>query len=734
MLGFQLRVARRAVLIAACAATAGTGLALLHVPAQAGLRLAQPSSGLTPMTFGGYTFRLPRSWPVIDVSDQQRTCVRYNRPAVYLGSPGRNEACPARLAGTTQAMLIQRGPAQARRWASENPVSRRITVTAPRIRITATFGTNPAQIEQILRSASLPRPVIREPADQAVPAGRAVPDLPASATNFHGRGFDSCTAPSAAYMRAWRRHSPYRAIGVYIGGSDRACSQPNLTRRWLRREARAGWHFFPMYVGPQAAYGELSAPVGQGTAAADDAVSQAERLGFAPQAPLYYDMEAYPPGQTGAALRFLSAWSATIHQLGYASGVYSSSLSGIEDLAQQYFSGVYTMPDVIYDARWNGQANTKDSVLGPVQWSGHRRLHQYQGNVEQSFGGDQIDIDQDFLDVRLGAIGGTSQASPSVRQPGGIVDVFYRGSNQHLWRVRYRPGHGWAAPADLGGSLRSAPSAVLPGGGKIDVFYQGTNGKLWEVAYRPRTGWRKAAVIAKMGILGGAPAAVARPEGIVDVFWKGSADPHLWHGQYKPSRGWAGPQRLGGSLASAPSPVEPRPGLVEVFWKGTDEALWQVRSKAGARWRRPARLGLGPLGGPPQATAAGSGAVRVLWHGSGNAHLWLATATPAGRWSGPRNLGGQLAAAPFPVAPGGVFRVFWRGRDGKLWQVVSRPGGGWRAPVRLPMGKLGSRPFAAIGPGGRSVRVFWSRRGALWSASLRAGKWTGPVRLGGHVA
>ena len=51
-------------------------------------------------------------------------------------------------------------------------------------------------------------------------------------------------------MQAWR-HSRYRAVGVYIGGSDLACAQPNLTPSWLRDQAAAGWHFVPMYVGPR---------------------------------------------------------------------------------------------------------------------------------------------------------------------------------------------------------------------------------------------------------------------------------------------------------------------------------------------------------------------------------------------------------------------------------------------------------------------------------------------------
>jgi hypothetical protein len=117
--------------------------------------------------------------------------------------------------------------------------------------------------------------------------------------------------------------------------------------------------------------------------------------------PIYYDMEGYSPGQAGRVLRFLSGWTTRLHALGYSSGVYSSSLSGIADLARQYGSGAYTMPDVIYDALWNGHANTYDAVFRPGQWANHHRLHQYNGNITQSYGGVTINIDRDFMDVRL---------------------------------------------------------------------------------------------------------------------------------------------------------------------------------------------------------------------------------------------------------------------------------------------------------------------------------------------
>ena len=102
-----------------------------------------------------------------------------------------------------------------------------------------------------------------------------------------------------------------------------------------------------------------------------------------------------------------------------------------------------------------------------------------------------------------------------------------------------------------------------------------------------------------MGSLGGGPSAVAQPNGVIDVFWKGSNDDHLWHGQYSPGEGWTGPQNLQGSLASGPYPAETRSGQVQVFWKGTDGNLWHVVRGLGTSFTRPADLGMGPLGGAP---------------------------------------------------------------------------------------------------------------------------------------
>ena len=247
--------------------------------------------GLKAVRYRGYSFLVPSSWPVVDDRTQSRGCVRFDQHAVYLGAVRGDEFCPSWLLGTTESILIQPGPARSARRSAENPVAREITARAPGITITATFGTDPTVIYRILASASLPPPVITAPSPaRAFAAGHLdgaasraaltrdgsprsprmrqpmpAPPLPTAVASYRGLGFDACTAPSRSAMNAWRRRSPYRAIGIYIGGADRACAQPNLSQAWVRTEARAGWRFIPLYAGPQAAFGELHAPAAAGT-------------------------------------------------------------------------------------------------------------------------------------------------------------------------------------------------------------------------------------------------------------------------------------------------------------------------------------------------------------------------------------------------------------------------------------------------------------------------------------
>jgi hypothetical protein len=274
-------------------------------------------------------------------------------------------------------------------------------------------------------------------------------------------------------------------------------------------------------------------------------------------------------------------------------------------------------------------------------------------------------------------------------------------------------------------------------GSAVHVLYKGANGYLWSESYRKDgtlTGRRR---LTMMGVLGGGPRAVAGPGGVIDVFWRGSADDHLWHGQYVPGSGWYGPQGLGGDLGSDPVPVVSSPGTTTVLWKGRDASLWGTSRGLLGRWSAPHSLGMGPLGGQPQATAQPAGGIQVYWHGSGNSFVWEGFYRPGTGWLGPRDLGGQVRSVPWPATAAGTVRVLWRGpgdrltyirhRLGRLWNLSQ-----WQGPAPVPASWLGSAPFAAVGSPGEALQVFWSgRRDRLWTAALRAGGWTKPTRIAG---
>jgi len=329
--------------------------------------LATPAAART-VHFDGHKVSVPAGWPVYRLADRPHMCVRLDRRAVYLGRPGASQRCPSHALGRRRAMVVEPGsPHRAAASALEAPG----------------------------------------------------PEGTIGGTSYRGLGFDACAAPSRRAMAAWGT-SPYRAIGVYIGGLNRACAQPNLTATWVGEQVAAGWHLIPIYVGRQAptssctSCAKLSAAQAgaQGSAAARDAAAEALSVGMGAGSPIYFDMEAYgrTTSASAATLTFLSAWTTELHALGYVSGVYSSSSSGIADLARAIGSS-YALPDDVWTANWNGAQNTSDPFLPTTAWSNHQRIHQYRGGHNETYGLVTINVDNDYVD---GATVGKSVPPPLV--------------------------------------------------------------------------------------------------------------------------------------------------------------------------------------------------------------------------------------------------------------------------------------------------------------------------------
>ncbi len=381
-------------------------LTVVFVAAAIAAQPALAALGARTVRYHGYVVTVPPSWPVYDLSANPRLCVRFDRHALYLGAPGPAQSCPAHAAGRTEAILLEPLPADAPRAAARPHaplpgLGRHATsFEAAGVLVTATWASGEAVVARALHRRTLPS------APRALPRPRrAVRAAHSSATIFNGLGFDACAAPSQTQMSAWGS-SPYRAIGVYIGGANEACAQSNLTSSWVSTEVTAGWHLIPTYVGLQAPSNDCgcagitpSQATSQGAAAANDAVAEAAAIGLPAGNPIYDDMEGYSrtSANTQAVMSFLSAWTSQLHADGYASGVYSSGGSGIADLASRYGTA-YVEPDDIWIADWNGQQTTNDSYVPASDWSNQQRLHQYRGSHNETYGGVTINIDNDYLD------------------------------------------------------------------------------------------------------------------------------------------------------------------------------------------------------------------------------------------------------------------------------------------------------------------------------------------------
>ncbi|HEY7414764.1 MAG TPA: glycoside hydrolase family 76 protein [Ktedonobacteraceae bacterium] len=412
----------------------------------------------------------------------------------------------------------------------------------------------------------------------------------------------------------------------------------------------------------------------------------------------------------GIFMRNLAYLYQSDHQLAYenfiianANSIWQKDRSSSNQLGLKWY-GPFDSADPIR------QSSAQDALNAAVLFSGGTRgasqaVSQPDGTVDTFYEGTDGALEYNLYVPSNGwsaptEIAGTANmgSEPSaVRSSPGVMDVFWKGTDGNLWHVFYRPNSGWSTAQNLGmGPLGGAPKAVAAPDGTIGVFWKGTTGNIWDAWYSPSSGWSTtprqlttslnpafdpapttngngtwdvywqgangnlwhvfsndngsswtAWQLANNGTLGGAPSAMARPDGSIAVFWQGLNDTDVWAALYSPSSGWSGPRKL---TVNSPHPasnlavVNSRPGTWDVYWKGSDGSLWHVFSNnSGSSWVQQ-DLGQGTLGGGPFATSQPNGAIDIFWKGTGtNPNLWHSFYRPGSPWGGPQNLGGSVA-------------------------------------------------------------------------------------------
>ncbi|MGI8664898.1 MAG: DUF1906 domain-containing protein [Jatrophihabitans sp.] len=217
-----------------------------------------------------------------------------------------------------------------------------------------------------------------------------------------GKGGDSCSAPSVSQMSAFFRNTPYLAWGIYLGGEDRACSQPNLTASWVTQVTGQGWALLPLWVGPQnpclAGFDHFSTNTstayGQGQTEARAAYNALVKLGMAANSPIIYDMEAGGSNSAtciNATKSFVQGW---VNQLAVSpaqpSGIYTSTCAGFLD----DFASLSPPPTFIDGADYNGVISTSNlPCVSIAHWTQHQRHKQYAGGHNETWNGVTLNMD-----------------------------------------------------------------------------------------------------------------------------------------------------------------------------------------------------------------------------------------------------------------------------------------------------------------------------------------------------
>ena len=230
-------------------------------------------------------------------------------------------------------------------------------------------------------------------------------------------------------MAAWAE-SPYRAIGIYIGGENSACSQPNLTASWVSAQTAAGWHLIPTYVGLQAPTSACSScaklSASRATAQGEGGGRRGRRGGRGGDGPgqpdllrhggLLADRQRHrrrrsPSSRPGPKSCTRSATSPASTAAAPPGSPTSPTRS----------APATSCPTTSGSPTGTARQNTIDPVPPGSGWTHHQRIHQYRGGHNETYGGATINIDNNYVD---GGDGRRRHASATTNDdPVGSLDL-----------------------------------------------------------------------------------------------------------------------------------------------------------------------------------------------------------------------------------------------------------------------------------------------------------------------
>ena len=219
-------------------------------------------------------------------------------------------------------------------------------------------------------------------------------------TSKNVMAFDECSYRPLTTMQSWFTTTPYRAVGVYLGGVHNCGELPDAS--WISTVSGYGWKLLPLWVGRQVGgppnnfttnlIGGTGDPESEGKSEADQAWNRAcSQLGLSCPTIIYYDLEgAYLPTYGATASLFIKGWVEELHADGQLAGVYSNN-PDFQDLTSTALGGV--VPDAIWPVYYpadGAQCGTScENVFGipyvsDSSWVNDQRIRQTGQKIETS--------------------------------------------------------------------------------------------------------------------------------------------------------------------------------------------------------------------------------------------------------------------------------------------------------------------------------------------------------------
>jgi probable HAF family extracellular repeat protein len=274
-------------------------------------------------------------------------------------------------------------------------------------------------------------------------------------------GFDSYNVPSTDIMATWWASSPYYDVALYVPHSPNRHNDPTLIGHdgndgvaWVDAVVGQGWGIIPIWFGLQApcacdpipanestTFGECHLFTGkiswnpesmtekdgkvkdgaeaQGKAQAIDATKYTQALGLDGSI-IYTDIEQYTSSiadpsnkklTCGAAVQaYVKGWVEQMSAQGGSVGIYGGSAAAQADfgadsgfMPQDVWVGLYDDRVTVWHLNHGAKLGDPDrnKLLDDGLWINKQRIHQYQQNVTEIWGGKKYPIDRNLVDATI---------------------------------------------------------------------------------------------------------------------------------------------------------------------------------------------------------------------------------------------------------------------------------------------------------------------------------------------